>query len=66
MAEPPRPFAETSSAGIATGAAGAATPTTESRGLAETVVASLVERLFAEARRKGGMLSLEDLDSLAR
>ena len=66
MAEPPRPFAESSSAGIATGAAGAATPTTESRGLAETVVASLVERLYAEALRKGGMLSLEDLDSLAR
>ncbi|MDP6804307.1 MAG: hypothetical protein QF902_03110 [Rhodospirillales bacterium] len=71
MSEHLQPPAENDSAGIAAeaetpGTAGGATPATQSRALAETVVASLIERLRTEARRKGGMLSLEDLDSLAR
>ncbi len=65
MAEPSQPSAQADSAEIAQ-EAGAATPATQSRALAETVVASLVERLLAEARRKGGTLSLDDLHALAR
>ena len=41
------------------------TPEAQSRVLAETVVGSMVDRLKAEARRKGGMLALEDIERLS-
>lgn len=40
------------------------TPANQSQALAETVVASFLDRLKAEARRNGGMLTLQDLDNL--
>ena len=41
------------------------TPEAQSRVLAETVVGSMVERLKAEAMRKGGMLALDDIERLS-
>lgn len=41
-----------------------ATPGNQSQALAETVVASFLDRLKAEARRNGGMLTIQDLDNL--
>ena len=40
------------------------TPANHSQALAETVVASFLDRLKAEARRNGGMLTIRDLDNL--
>ena len=42
----------------------APTPAGHGQALAEAVVASFVERLMAEARRKGGALTMEDLEAL--
>ncbi len=42
----------------------APTPVSHSQALAETVVGSFVERLKAEAKRKGGTLTIEDLEAL--
>jgi hypothetical protein len=39
-------------------------PANQSQALAETVVASFLDRLKAEARRNGGMLTLSDLENL--
>ncbi len=49
-----------------TGKAGTAAPTpaSHSQALAETVVGSFVDRLKAEAKRKGGTLTIEDLEAL--
>ena len=44
----------------------APTPAGHGQALAEAVVASFVERLKAEARRKGGTLTMEDLEALER
>ncbi len=41
-----------------------ATPGNQSQALAETVVASFLDRLKAEAKRNGGMLTIQDLDNL--
>lgn len=44
--------------------AAANSPAEQSRVLAETVVGSLLDRLTAEARRKGGQLSIDDIRGL--
>ena len=44
----------------------AKTPASPCQALAETVVGSFVERLKAEARRKGGSLTMEDVEALNR
>ncbi|MEE9544047.1 MAG: hypothetical protein V3V55_00430 [Rhodospirillales bacterium] len=41
-----------------------ASPASRSRALAETLVSSFLDRLMAAARRKGGMLSIDDLQDL--
>ena len=41
-----------------------ASPAEQSRAIAETVVGSFVDRLTAEARRRGGTLSVEDLQRM--
>ena len=41
-----------------------ATPANKSRALAETVVASFLDRLTAEAERKGGSLTVRDIQAL--
>ena len=43
-----------------------AAPASHGQALAEAVIASFVERLMAEARRKGGTLTMEDLEALNR
>jgi hypothetical protein len=42
-----------------------ATPANKSRALAETVVASFLDRLTAEAERRGGSLSVRDIQALS-
>lgn len=42
----------------------AVSPERQSEALAETVMSSILDRLTAEAERKGGMLSIDDLHSL--
>lgn len=44
----------------------AANPAAQSRAIAETVVNSLLDRMVAEAQRKGGMLSIQDIQSLSQ
>lgn len=44
----------------------APTPAGHGQALAQTVVGSFVERLKAEAKRKGGTLTMEDLEALNR
>ncbi|HIJ44256.1 MAG: hypothetical protein QF511_04825 [Rhodospirillales bacterium] len=41
-----------------------ASPASQSQALAETMVSSFLDRLTAEARRKGGVLSIDDLQGL--
>jgi len=40
-------------------------PKDQSRALAETVISSLIDRLMAEARKRGGTLSLNDIEDLS-
>ncbi len=40
-------------------------PGDQSRALAETVISSLIDRLMAEARKRGGTLSLDDIEYLS-
>lgn len=42
----------------------AVSPARQSEALAETVMSSILDRLTAEAQRKGGMLSIDDLTAL--
>ena len=42
------------------------TPTSQSKALAEAVVSSFVDRLIAEATRKGGYLTVRDLQEMNR
>ncbi|MEO5335901.1 MAG: hypothetical protein H7841_03260 [Magnetospirillum sp. WYHS-4] len=41
-------------------------PAAQSRAIAETVVSSLLDRLVSEAKRKGGMLSVDDIQGLTQ
>ena len=61
---PPAATAQPPAPAPAPPAAAAATPANQSRALAETVVASFLDRLTAEAARKGGSLTVQDIQGL--
>lgn len=60
----PKPAAPRRPAAPARPAGPAATAREQSRVIAQTVVGSFVDRMKAEAQRKGGHLSLDDIESL--
>ena len=64
QANPPSNKAETRPANAPNPGAAPAASADHSRALAETVVSSFVNRLTSEAQRKGGWLSVQDLQNL--
>ena len=68
MAEPADPVAEPEAAPPPPAAPPPAAPAGAERGrvLAETVVGSILQRLTVEAKRRGGWLTVEDIENLRR
>jgi hypothetical protein len=64
----PKPAAKPAAQPVAKPAAKAPAndPAAQSRAIAQTVVNSLLDRMVAEAQRKGGMLSVQDIQGLTQ